>query len=362
MEFTLENLNDLVKVAIEHNASDIHIRTDEPPYLRIRGELITIKTQIFTKNTVKDICKIIFNNDEKIAHLDKINELDGGFEFHNLCRLRYNFFRYSGKIGIICRVITYKIPTLDELKLTSVIKTIANQRRGLILVTGATGAGKSTTLASIIDYINKNRSTHIITIEDPIEYVHSTQKSKITQRELHIDTVDYPTALKSALRQDPNIILIGEMRDPETISTALKAAETGHTVFSTMHTTNSLSTIGRIVSMFPSQEQDEVKKRLSENLFATIGQRLIRAKTESGLIAAQEIMLNNHNIKECILGEQAFSNINTIIQNGYEKSGNGSQSFDQHLLALYKKHLITEEVALNAATSKSDFMQKLIVS
>ncbi|MEI8347815.1 MAG: PilT/PilU family type 4a pilus ATPase [Pseudomonadota bacterium] len=361
MAFSLKNLTNLLQVALQHNASDIHLRTEEMPCLRIRGDLIPIQTRQFSKEDMLDIAKILFNNDEIFARIGQINEMDGGFGITDLCRMRYNFFRYSNRIGIVLRIIKTKIPNVDELGIPTLIDKIADCPRGLVLVTGATGSGKSTTLAAMIHHINISRPCHIVTIEDPIEYVHTQIKSRISQREVGLDTIDFPIALRSALRQDPDVILIGEMRDTETISTALKAAETGHTVFSTVHTTDAITTIGRIISMFPSSEQEEVRKRLAENLYATIGQRLLSSTKKNGLCVAMEIMINGVGVKECITGKENINRIPEIIAEGRGKGGNGSQTFDQHLMDLFESGLITKETALEAATSQSNFLQKLLV-
>ena len=360
MAFSEKNLISLVKVAMDNRASDIHLRTDETPCLRIRGEMIPVQTKSFSIDDLKDISQILFKNPEMTARLDQIQEQDGGHDIPELCRLRYNFYRYNGKIGIILRIVLNQIPTIDQLGLKPVIKKIAETHRGLILVTGATGSGKSTTLAAMINHINETRACHIVTIEDPIEYIHPQKRSRISQREIGSDTEDFSLGLRAALRQDPDIILIGEMRDPETITIALKAAETGHMVLSTVHTTNALNTVGRIISMFPKEEQDYVRKRLADNLYATISQRMLRS-TQKSVVIAQEIMITNPGIKECISGEEPTSRIPTIIAQGKNKSGVGSQTFDQHIMELYNDGQITKETALSAVSSESDFLQNLLV-
>jgi twitching motility protein PilT len=234
-----------------------------------------------------------------LKRIDTLKEHDGSFSVPNVCRVRFNIMRYQGKLGIILRLIASKIPTTEELKLPVVINKIASANAGLVLVTGATGSGKSSTLAAMINYINRTSAVHVLTLEDPVEYVHQPIKSRITQREIGQDTSDFNSALRSALRQDPDIILIGEMRDAETISIAIKAAETGHLVFGTVHTTDALSTIGRLISMFPPEEQNVVRTRLADNLHATISQRLLKTTDGKGRIAAQEIMINNPGVFYC---------------------------------------------------------------
>lgn len=360
MAFTLKNIASLITVAIQHKASDIHIRTDEVPCLRIHGELVPIQTKIFTKEDIKDIVQILLSDRASIEAFNNKREVDGAFHIPELCRLRYNIFSYFGNVGVVLRVINTKVPTLKELDMPSILGRIALQKRGMILVTGATGSGKSTTLAAMIDHINENRASHILTIEDPIEYLHPQKKSRISQREVGRDTEDFTSGLRAALRQDPNVISIGEMRDPITANIALKAAETGHVVFSTLHTTNTVTTIGRIISMFPTHEQPEVRKRLAENLYAIIGQRMLPGK-HGRVVIAQEIMVTSAGIRDCISGKDDINRITSIISQGQGKSTNGGQTFDQHIMFLYQNGIIEKEVALEAVSSQSDFIQKLIV-
>ena len=360
MAFTLKNLSSLVAAAIEHKASDIHIRQDEVPCLRIRGELIPIQTKNFSQEDMKNIVEILLANQENSQVLTAKNEIDGAYSIPDVCRLRYNIFTYFGNIGIVLRVINAKVPNLTELDFPRMLGKIALQKRGLILVTGATGSGKSTTLAAMIDHINENSASHILTIEDPIEYTYQQKKSRISQREVGSDTEDFSTGLRAALRQDPDVISIGEMRDPITANIALKAAETGHTVFSTLHTTNTVTTIGRIISMFPAHEQPEVRKRLAENLYAVIGQRMLPGRNGK-VVIAQEIMVTSAGIRDCISGKDDLNRIPQIISQGQGKSTNGGQTFDQHIMFLYQKGFIDKEVAMEAVSSQSDFIQKLIV-
>jgi twitching motility protein PilT len=359
MAFSKQNLMSLIKVAVDNGASDIHIRTEEKPCLRLSGELVPIQTKVFSAEDVFEIAKIVLAKKELIEKLPNLKEYDGGFAIQGLCRIRYNFFRYDKKIGLVFRIVKNKIPSLQELGLPKVLSKIADERRGLILVTGPTGSGKSTTLAAMIDQINETRNCHVVTVEDPVEYLHPQKKSRITQREVGKDTTDFTTALRQALRQDPDVILIGEMRDPETIQIALKAAETGHTVFSTVHTTNALTTIGRIISMFPPEEQKDVRKRLAVNLMGTVSQRMLKRADGKGIAIAQEIMVNGPGIRECIEGDEPLERIVDIIQEGFGPGGNGSQSFDQHIMWLLENRIIDKATALEAATSEADFMQKL---
>lgn len=360
MAFSKKNLESLIQVSIKNGASDVHMRSNEAPSLRIKGNLVPVQTKDFTFSDILDVFKILSKEDKSLEEINLIDEQDGAYEIEGLCRLRYNFFKYNSKAGIVLRIINTEIPSIADLNLPDTINQICKQQRGLVLLTGATGSGKSTSLAAMINQINATRATHIITIEDPIEYLHKQKKSRISQREIGIDTKDFTSGLRSALRQDPDIILIGEMRDPETVSIALKAAETGHLVLSTVHTTDAVNTIGRIMSLFQPEEQDYVRKRLSESLYATVSQRMIKSNAKSGVSVAQEIMITSPGIKECILGDEPLSRIKSIIQQGKGKGGNGSQSFDQHILSMYEKNVISKEAALEAVSSQSDFLQNLL--
>lgn len=362
MSFTVKHLASLIQVAMQHQASDVHIRSGESPVLRIKGDLVPVQTKNFTTEDLIDIMSIMTNDPNFSKKFGQLNELDGGYTVPEMCRVRFNFFKFSNQLGIILRIIKDKVPTLKELGMPGILSQVALQNRGLILITGATGSGKSTTLAAMINHINENRASHILTIEDPIEYIHKQQRSRITQREIGIDTGSYTEALRAALRQDPDVILVGEMRDPETVSTALKAAETGHVVFSTMHTTNVLTTIGRIISMYSPQEQPEIRKRMAENIHAIVGQRMLPGKNPGqNVVIAQEIMVTNPGVKEAIQGKEDISRIQTIMANGFQKGGTGGQTFDQHIMRLYQDKLISKETALEAVSSQADFMQKLIV-
>ncbi len=359
MPFSLKNLASLTTVAIQHKASDIHLRTNEVPCLRIRGELVPVQTKVFTLTDIQDIVKILLNT--PMASEPVItSEIDGAYSIPDLCRLRFNVYSYFGMIGIVLRIVNTKVPNLIELNMPKILGKIALNHRGLVLITGATGSGKSTTLAAMIDHINENQASHIITIEDPIEYMHTQKKSRVTQREVGRDTASFTSGLRAALRQDPDIISIGEMRDPETAAIALKAAETGHMVLSTLHTTNTVTTIGRIIAMFPVHEQLEVRKRLAENLYAVIGQRMLQGK-DGKVVIAQEIMVTTPGIRDCISGKDDINRIPFIISQGQGKSTNGGQTFDQHIMYLYQKGYIEKEVALEAVASQADFIQKLIV-
>lgn len=358
MALTRDTFINIIKSAAASNVSDIHLRTDEKPYFRLRGDLIQVKSEPLTNEDLIMVCQLMIKDPEIQVKLSSLKEYDGSFSLPRVCRVRYNILRYQGKLGIILRIISDKIPTTEDLKLPPVINKIASANAGLILVTGATGSGKSSTLAAMINYINKNSAVHILTLEDPVEYVHNPIKARITQREIGQDTNDFNSALRSALRQDPDIILIGEMRDAETISIALKAAETGHLVFGTVHTTDALSTIGRLISMFPPEEQNVVRTRIADNIYATISQRLLKTTDGKGRVAAQEIMINNPGIRESILDPMKTKEMYTYIEKG--KNGSGAQSFDQHITRLYKEGVITMEEARGNATRPEDFERNLM--
>ena len=358
MGISKEDFVKLIRSAVSNNVSDIHIRTNEKPCFRMRGDLIPIKTTPFTYEDVKSIAKILIKDEKVKASLDDVKELDGSFQVPKVCRLRYNLLRYQSKMGIILRIIDADVPTTEELGIPLIVNKIASTHNGLVLVTGATGSGKSSTLAAMINHVNRTKAVHILTLEDPVEYIHQSIKSRITQREIGEDTDDFAAALRSALRQDPDIILIGEMRDSETVSIALKAAETGHLVFGTVHTTDALNTVGRLISMFPPEEQDAVRARIADNLYATISQRLVKTKDGKGRVAAQEIMITSPGIKESIADANKISEIYTYIKKG--KNGSGTQTFDQHLTDLFKEGRISQEEARANASSPEDFDRNLM--
>ncbi len=355
MALDINTFHKLLKSATSNGVSDIHLREGEFPYFRMKGSLKKVKMSILTKEDMFSICKIVMTDQDLLKNLEELKEYDGSYQLGNICRVRVNLLRFQGKLAFIMRVITMQVPTLAQLKLPSALNNFVNAKRGLVLVTGVTGSGKSSTLAAIIEEINQTRDEHILTIEDPVEFIFSSKKCRITQRELGSDTDSFKLALRGALRQDPDIIVIGELRDAETIQISMKAAETGHLVFGTVHTTNAAATINRVVSMFPPEEQDNVKLRLSECLFGSISQRLLPTADGKGRICAQEIMINKVGVQDCIRGKEPLSNMYITI----EKSKGEMQSFDQHLTKLYLNKTITYETAINAATSPSNFERNL---
>jgi twitching motility protein PilT len=350
----------LLTLGFQHKASDIHLVAGGVPAIRLKGDLINVNAPPLTDEDMALIIGIMINDPAMAPKIKTLREYDGSFEVKNLGRFRFNVLRNRGKFGAVLRLISDKIPTIEELGLPPVLKTIAEMHRGLVLVTGVTGSGKSSTLAAMIDHLNKSSPLHILTIEDPVEYVHQPKKSRITQREVGRDTDSFAGALRAALRQDPDVILVGEMRDMETIDIALKAAETGHMVFSTVHTVDAVKTIGRLVAVFPPSEQKMVRLRLSENLTATISQRLIRRDDGKGMVAAQEIMINSLGIAECIANEAITGGIKELIVNTYQEDGTGGQTFDQHLAALFRKKILSLDTAMEAASNPADFQQNLM--
>lgn len=347
------DLNQILLEALSQEASDVHIKVGSPPIFRVNGVLQPWdRYKPFDHN---DVSKIAFSlmNDWQKERFIKNREVDMGYEVYGLGRFRVNVFQQRGKIRIALRIVPYQIKNLDELHLPRVISDIALEQRGLVLVTGTTGSGKSTTLASMIDIINMHRNCHIITIEDPIEFIHEDKKSIIDQREIGSDTSTFSSALRVALRQDPDVILVGEMRDFETIETALTAAETGHLVLSTLHTLNATETITRIISVFPPYHQKQVRLQLAGVLKGVISQRLVPRADGLGRVPAVEVLVSTARVRECIIEKDKTNEINDAIAKGYTTYG--MQSFDQSLMFLLNESLITYEEALKHCSNPDDF-------
>jgi twitching motility protein PilT len=347
------DLNQILLEALSQEASDVHIKVGSPPILRVNGSLKAwSKLKPFDHNEVSKMAFGLMNDWQKERFI-KNREVDMGYEVYGLGRFRVNVFQQRGKIRIALRIVPYQIKTLAELHLPPVLKDICLEQRGLILVTGTTGSGKSTTLASMIDIINGNRNCHIITVEDPIEFIHEDKKSIIDQREIGSDTSTFSSALRVALRQDPDVILVGEMRDFETIETALTAAETGHLVMSTLHTLNATETITRIISVFPPYHQKQVRLQLAAVLKGVISQRLVPRADGIGRVPAVEVLISTARVRECITEKDKTNEINDAITKG--QTAYGMQSFDQSLMFLMKEGLITYEEALKHCTNPDDF-------
>lgn len=292
-------MHELLKMLVEQHASDLYLKVAKPPILRISGVLTQTDLPKLSPEDVMNLVYSMMNQDQIKKFVENL-DMDFSYSLPGVSRFRVNVFRQRGVIGCIIRVVPYDIPTIEQLGLPPVLKSIVTKPQGLILVTGPTGSGKSTTLASMVSFINKNRNCHIITIEDPIEFLHRDDKSTIDQRELEVDTKSFREALRRALRQDPEVLLIGEMRDIETISTAVSAAETGHLVLSTLHTNDATQTIDRIIDIFPSSQQTQIRIQLSLTLLGVVSQRLLKRKDGKGRIAAAEVMINSPLIKDLI--------------------------------------------------------------
>lgn len=350
-------INDLLKIAVTQNASDLHIKVGSPPILRIAGELTPLTSE--NRLTQQDAMKIAFAvmSPGQREVFKKKNEIDLAYSVPGLGRFRCNVFLQRGTIGIVFRIIPIRIPSFEELNLPGVLKKIAMEERGLVLVTGTTGSGKSTTLASMIDYINSNRTCNVVTIEDPIEYLHRDKKSIVNQREVGSDTESFGKALRSALRQDPDVILVGEMRDFETIQTALVAAETGHLVFSTLHTIDATETVNRIIAVFPPYQHKQVRIQLASVIKGIISMRLIPRADGKGRVPAVEVLVATATIKDCIMDPDKTKMIPDVIAQG--KIHYGMQTFDQSLFDLYKSGLVTYEEAMRRATNPDDFALKV---
>ena len=350
-------INDLLRIAMENDASDLHIKVGSPPILRIAGELTPLPSE--EQITQQDAMKIAFSvmSPTQKEIFTKKNELDTAYSVPGLGRFRCNVFVQRGSIGIVFRIIMKRIPSMEELHLPEVLKKIAMEERGLILVTGTTGSGKTTTLATMIDCINMDRTCNIVTIEDPIEYLHRDKKSIVNQREIGNDTESFSKALRSALRQDPDVILVGEMRDFETIQTALIAAETGHLVMSTLHTTDATETVNRIIAVFPPYQHKQVRMQLSSVIKGIISMRLMPKADGKGRVPAVEVLVATAMIKDCILDADKTKLITDVIAQG--KIIYGMQTFDQSLFDLFKSGLITYEEAIRRATNPDDFVLKV---
>ena len=352
-----QKIDDLLRIACSFGASDLHIKVGSHPFVRIGGELrpIVDSTRLTQEETL-DMAFFMMSNRQK-QRFKEVCEVDIGYGVVGLGRFRANIFQQRGTVGIVMRVIPDQMRGMDDLGLPPILEKISDENRGLILVTGTTGSGKSTTLAAMIDRINTNRSGHIVTIEDPIEFLHRDKKSFVTQREVDVDTRSFAEALRGALRQDPDIILVGEMRDLETIGTAMSAAETGHLVLSTLHTLDATETITRIVSAFPPHHQKSVRLQLAGILKAVISMRLVRSVKGSGRVPAVEVMVSTGMIRDCIINEEKTANIRDAIAAG--TSQYGMQTFDQSLFHLYQSGLITLEEALRGASNPDEFRLRL---
>lgn len=343
-------LDDYLRALVERGGSDLHLKVGRPPLMRIKGELIPTELPVISKENMKELLFTILSDIQK-KKLEDERELDFSYLVEGLARFRGNIFHQMGYPGAIFRVIPMEIKTIDDLGLPQVLKELVFRNQGIVLVTGPTGSGKSTTLAAMIDYLNDNRLLHIITIEDPVEFVHRDKKCTINQREIGFDTISFSAALKRALRQDPDVILVGEMRDTETITIAMTAAETGHLVFSTLHTNDAKQSIDRIIDTFPPEQQHQVRVQLAMTLCSTVSQRLIKKSDGSGRVAVIEVMINTPTIKKMI-EEGRTSAIDKAINDS--ASLYKMQTMNQHLFQLVKEGVITQESALSVSNNPND--------
>ncbi|UTW05507.1 type IV pilus twitching motility protein PilT (plasmid) [Amphritea atlantica] len=343
------DITELLSFTVHQGASDLHITAGMPPVIRVDGEVRRIKLPSLEHKQVHTLIYDIMNDKQRKDYEDRF-ETDFSFEVPGLARFRVNAFNQNRGAAAVFRTIPSKVLTMDDLGMGQVFRNLSNNARGLVLVTGPTGSGKSTTLAAMVDYINENRSEHILTIEDPIEFVHQSKKCLVNQREVHRDTLGFEEALRSALREDPDIILVGEMRDLETIRLALTAAETGHLVFGTLHTTSAAKTIDRIIDVFPAAEKSMVRSMLSESLQGVISQTLLK-KPKGGRIAAHEIMVGTPAIRN-LIREDKVAQMYSAIQTG---AGFGMITLDQSLTDLMQKGLITREAARAKALNPKNF-------
>ena len=349
-------MQELFKAAIERGASDIHIKTGDFIRARIHGELQPLTQQRLSVEQVTGIALKLIPHEEDRQNFDKMLDYDCSWGIPGVGRFRVNIMKQRGSPMIVMRSIPIEIPSTSDLGLPPMVDKIANHERGLILVTGVTGSGKSSTMAAMIDWMNKNKALHIVTLENPIEFLHRDNKSSISQRGIGTDTESFVSGLRAVLRQDPDVILIGEMRDKTTIETALKAAETGHLVVSTLHTKNATQTISRIIAAFPPEEQDLIRIRLAESLQAVLSQRLVQKK-DGGRVAAMEIMPVTATIRDCIRDPVRMDDISNLIADG--KDHYGSQTFDQHLMDLVKSGVVDFQLAMAAASNPADFDLKM---
>jgi len=356
----LELLTKIVRAALNSKASDVHLKVGAKPRIRAGKELITLETfPVLSHTHLEDFANYILKGKEdKKQKLMKEGQVDTSASFPGLARFRANIYYQRSTLGIALRYIPFEIPKFETLNLPPVIRKLAlNYTAGLVLVTGPTGSGKSTTLASLINEINAMFNRVIITIEDPIEYLFKDKKAFIIQREVGEDTINFAAALRSALREDPDVIMIGEIRDMETAKIALQAAETGHLVFSTMHTINAKETINRFIGMFPLENREQIRLMLANSLLGVVSMRLLPRRDGKGVVPAVEVLINNQLIKEALLDPEKFQYINDYLERGHDVYG--TQTFDQHLLELYRRGLIDAKTVLEYAENPTDIELKM---
>jgi twitching motility protein PilT len=351
------DINELLRTAVASGASDLHLKVGSYPMMRVSGTLVVASEEKrLDKADTEAMADTLFSADQR-EKFRRQQEVDLAYSIPGMGRFRCNVFQQRGTVGLVLRVIPTRIKTIDELGLPPVLKKIATEERGLVLVTGTTGSGKSTTLAAMIDYINSTRAAHIMTVEDPIEYLHRDHHSIVNQREVNVDTQSFSHALRSALRQDPDVILVGEMRDHETVETALLAAETGHLVFSTLHTLDATETVNRIIAVFPPHQQRQVRIQLASVLKGAVAQRLLPRADGAGRVPAVEVMITTGFIRDCIVDKDRTSQIHGALASG--TSQYGMQTFDQSIFSLFQQGLVTLDEALRWASNVDEFKLKV---
>ncbi len=347
----------IIKAAVERGASDLHIKAGDVFRARIHGKLVPLTKQTLTPEQTRTIALHLMQNEDDKARLDTLTDYDCSWSASGIGRFRVNILRQRSSFMIVMRVIPFEGPTFEKLRLPPVMARVGEAERGMILVTGVTGSGKSSTMAAMVNYINRHENRHILTLENPIEFLHTDIQSAITQREIGSDTTDFKMGLRAALRQDPDVIMIGEMRDAETVDTAIKAAETGHLLISTLHTPDAQSTILRIMAMFPPEEQEVVRIRLSESLHSVISQRLLPRADGKGRAVAAEVLIVTPAVRDMIADGKRIGEIRDYIADGRDQYG--MQTFDQHLADLVQSGEVTFDTAMAAATNPSDFALKM---
>jgi twitching motility protein PilT len=347
----------IIKAAVDRGASDLHIKAGDVFRARINGKLVPLTKQALTPEQTRTIALHLMSNEDDKARIDALTDYDCSWAANGIGRFRVNILKQRSSFMVVMRVIPFEVPTFEKLKLPSTLARVAEAERGMVLVTGVTGSGKSSTMAAMVHYINAHENRHILTLENPIEFLHTDMKSSITQREIGSDTIDFKMGLRAALRQDPDVVMIGEMRDAETIDTAIKAAETGHLLISTLHTPDAQSTIMRIMAMFPPEEQEVVRIRLSETLTSIVSQRLLPRADGRGRAVAAEILVVTPAVRDMIADGKRIGEIRDYIAEGRDQYG--MQTFDQHLADLVQDGTVTFDTAMSAATNPSDFALKM---
>src|SRR6267154_3000044 len=343
----------IIKAAVDRGASDLHIKAGDVFRARIDGKLVPLTKQRLTPDQTKAIALRLISNDEDRSRIDKVRDYDCSWGMPGIGRFRVNILRQRSSFMIVMRVIPFDVPSFEKLNLPAALAQVASAERGMILVTGVTGSGKSSTMAAIINHINQTQHRHILTLENPIEFLHRDIACSVTQREIGVDTDDFRMGLRAALRQDPDVVLIGEMRDAETIDTAMKAAETGHLLISTLHTPDAVTTVNRIISMFPPEEQEIARQRLSDALHAIVSQRLLPRADGQGRVAALEVMICTDIARDMIKDAERTAELPDYIGDSREKYG--MQTFDQHLFDLVNDGVVSYDTALAAASQRADF-------